>query len=31
MKFRDFGNTSKYVGHEKLTHPSEEVSLKIEP
>ena len=31
IKFGDFGNTSKYFGHEKLTRPSEEVSPKIEP
>ena len=31
IKFEDFGNTSKYCGHEKLTRPSEEVSPKIEP
>ena len=31
IEFGDFGNTSKYFGHEKLTHPSDEVSPKIEP
>ena len=31
IKFRDFGNTSKYFGHVKLTCPSEEVTPKIEP
>ena len=31
IEFRDFGNTSKYFGHEKLTRPSKEVSPKIEP
>ena len=31
IDFGDFGNTSKYFGHEKLTRPSEEVSPKIEP
>jgi hypothetical protein len=30
IKFRDYGNTSKYFRHEKLSHPFEEVSLKIE-
>ena len=29
IKFEDYGNTSKYRGHEKLTHPPEEVSPKI--
>jgi hypothetical protein len=31
IKFGDYGNTSKYFRHKKLSHPSEEVSLKIEP
>ena len=31
IEFEDFGNTSKYFGHKKLTHPSEEVFPKIEP
>jgi hypothetical protein len=30
IKFRDFGNTSKYFGHKKLKHPIEKVSPKIE-
>jgi hypothetical protein len=31
IEFEDCGNTSKYYGHEKLTRPSMEGSLKIEP
>ena len=31
IELRDFGNTLKYFGHEKLTRPSIEVSPKIEP
>ena len=31
IKFEDYGNTSKYRGHEKLTHPPKEVSPKIPP
>jgi hypothetical protein len=31
IEFRDFGNTSKYFGHEKFTCPSKEVSTRIEP
>jgi hypothetical protein len=31
IEFGDFDNTSKYFGHEKLTHPSKKVSPKIEP
>ena len=31
IEFGDFGNTSKYFGHEKLARASEEVSPKIEP
>ena len=31
IKFEDFGNTSKYYGHKKLSRPYEEVSPKIEP
>ena len=31
IEFEDFGNTSKYFGHEKLSCPSEEVFPKIEP
>jgi hypothetical protein len=30
IEFGDYGNTSKYFGHEKLIRPSEEVSPKIE-
>jgi hypothetical protein len=25
MEFKDYGNTSKHLRHEKLTHPPEEV------
>ena len=31
IKFGDYGNISKYYGHEKLSRPSEQVSYKIEP
>ena len=31
IEFEDYGNTSKYAGHGKLTRPSEEVSSKVEP
>ena len=31
IEFKDYGNTSKYYGHEKLSRPSKEVSPKIEP
>ena len=31
IEFGDFGNTSNYFGHKKLTRPSKEVSPKIEP
>ena len=31
IEFGDFGNISKYFGHEKLARPSKEVSPKIEP
>jgi hypothetical protein len=31
IKFEDYGNTSKYRGHEKYTHPHEEVSPNILP
>ena len=30
IKFGNYGNTSKYYGHEKLSRPSKEVSPKIE-
>ena len=31
IEFKDFGNTLKLLRHEKLTHPPEEVSPKMEP
>ena len=31
IEFEDYGNTSKYYGHKKLSRPSKEVSPKIEP
>jgi hypothetical protein len=31
IEFRDYGNTLKYFGHEKLSRPSKEVSPKVEP
>ena len=30
IKFKDYGDTSKLLRHEKLTHPPEEVSPKME-
>ena len=29
IEFKDYGNTSKLLMHEKLTHPPEEVSLRV--
>jgi hypothetical protein len=29
IEFKDYGNTSKLLRHEKLTHPSEEVSPRV--
>jgi len=31
IEFKDYGNTLKLFWHKKLTHPPEEVSLKVEP
>ena len=31
IKFKDYGNTSKYLGHEKLTLPSKENSPRVNP
>ena len=31
IEFGDYGNTSRHLGHEKLTLPSKEVSPKAEP
>ena len=31
IEFEDYGDTSKLLRHEKLTHPPEEVSPKIRP
>jgi len=31
LKFKDYGNTSKYFGHENFTRPSKKVFPKVEP